>query len=114
MNFGKILRFLLQERELTQKEAATQLHLAKSTINGYIQGIRQPSFETLLQIASYFDVSTDYLLGHSTQRHPVTEPLSEKELFLLGLFRDMTAESQLRIIQLAQFLLYLERRKNKK
>ena len=37
MNFGDILRSLLEERDITQKKLALDLNIAPSTIGGYVQ-----------------------------------------------------------------------------
>jgi transcriptional regulator with XRE-family HTH domain len=58
------LRSLREEKNLTQKELAQVLSLSsKSTITNYEQNDREPDYETLIKIAKYFGVSTDYLLG---------------------------------------------------
>ncbi|MBO5070157.1 MAG: helix-turn-helix transcriptional regulator [Roseburia sp.] len=53
----------MQEKHITQRELASALYLAPSTINGYLQSRRLPDCETLVQIALYLDTSVDYLLG---------------------------------------------------
>ena len=63
MSFGKTLRILIEERNMTQKELAKQLNLAPSTIGNYIQDVREPDFSTLKVLANYFDVSIDYILN---------------------------------------------------
>ena len=46
------------------KDLAAKLHLAPSTLGNYVQGTREPDYDTLRRIADYFGVSIDYLLGH--------------------------------------------------
>ncbi|MBQ1371997.1 MAG: helix-turn-helix transcriptional regulator [Oscillospiraceae bacterium] len=59
MTFGSIVRALIEERGITQKELTRQLNIAPSTLGSYIQGIREPDFEMLKRLAKNFDVSTD-------------------------------------------------------
>ena len=54
MKFGDILRELLEENELTQKQLAQDLNIAPSTLGNYIRNIREPDFETLKIFATYF------------------------------------------------------------
>ncbi len=61
--FCDILRGLIEERGLSQKQLALELQISQSTLGGYVQGAREPDFETLKLFARYFHVSTDYLLG---------------------------------------------------
>ena len=81
MDFPKRLRELRTEREISQEDLAAELNLGKSTISSYeIQG-KQPNFQTLVDLADYFNVSTDYLLGVT----PIRERYSEEQIkFLQG------------------------------
>ena len=90
MNFGDILRALLEEREITQKQLATDLNIAPSTIGSYVQNNSEPDFKMLKQIAEYFDTSIDYLLDHRTR-----QTATHREDDILRIFRNLTAEQQL-------------------
>lgn len=62
--FATRLKALREEKKLTQKELAEALDLnSKSTITNYEQNVREPDFQTLIKIATYFGVTTDFLLG---------------------------------------------------
>lgn len=63
--FGKILRTLRIENDLTQIQLAHKLGVAFSTISMYERGEREPDFETLESIADFFNVTMDYLHGKS-------------------------------------------------
>ena len=63
------LKLLRSEAQLSQAELAKQLKISKSSINMYERGEREPSIETLENIADYFNVDMDYLLGHSNHRN---------------------------------------------
>ena len=89
MNFGDILRRLIEENDLTQKQVAGDLRIAPSTIGGYVQNSSEPDFDTLKMLARYFDVTTDYFLGFRTGK---TNSFREDEL--LRIFRSLTAEQQ--------------------
>lgn len=87
MKFSDKLRMLIEERNLTQKQVALDLNVAASTMGGYVQGSSEPDFDTLLKIAEYFNVSTDYLLGRLSE---TTVNTSEEEL--LRVYRSMKSE----------------------
>jgi len=57
------LRELRIKKKLTQDEFAKILGIARTTYSGYENGSREPDYNTLVKIADYFGVSTDYLLG---------------------------------------------------
>ena len=44
MNFGNILRELLEDNDITQKQLADDLNIASTTIGNYIRGLREPDF----------------------------------------------------------------------
>ncbi len=73
MNFGTVLRALLEERGISQRQLAQELNMAASTVGNYIRGIREPDFDSLCRFADYFSVSTDFLLG----RQPPTASKAE-------------------------------------
>ena len=60
---GKRLKELREERGLTQKQLATLLNLNSVTYLHYEKSLREPPLAVLADIARFFEVSTDYLLG---------------------------------------------------
>lgn len=69
--FGNVLKKLRLEKGISQSELASDLGLAKSAICMYELCQRMPKADsTLKQIAEYFGVSLDYLLGLSEDRFP--------------------------------------------
>lgn len=60
---GKKIATLRKEMKLSQYEMAERLGISRGKLANYEQGSRQPDYETLQQIADFFDVTTDYLLG---------------------------------------------------
>ncbi len=67
---GKRLRKLRLEQGISQSQLAAKLGISQQAIGNYETDIREPDNETLKKIALIFNVSTDYLLGLSNQRHP--------------------------------------------
>lgn len=68
VEFGKRLRELRAERDMTQKQVAERIGGTASIVSAYENGIRQPSYEALIRLARLYGVSTDYLLGVSGKR----------------------------------------------
>ena len=89
MNFGDVLRSLLEERNISQKKLAIDLNIAPSTIGGYVQNSSEPDFETLKRLAKYFDVTTDYLLDYRSGKADTHE-----EDDLLRIFRSLSVEQK--------------------
>lgn len=63
MSFQERLKELRTEKGLSQTALAKELNVSQRSISSWETGFRQPDYETLIMIAKYFDVSTDYLLG---------------------------------------------------
>ncbi len=49
---------------LTQNDMASFLQVADTTYASYEQGRSEPNIETIIKLARFFKVSTDYLLGN--------------------------------------------------
>ena len=60
---GSRLKELREEKGLTQKEVAAQLGLHSVTYLHYEKDQREPPLKILAEMAAFFEVSTDYLLG---------------------------------------------------
>lgn len=89
MFFHQILRVLIDEHNLTQKQLANDLKIPVSTLGGYAQGTSEPDFETLKLLATYFNVTTDYLLNFKSD---IANNYNENEL--LRIFRSLSLEQQ--------------------
>ncbi len=76
----KRLRQLRMEKGITQTTLAGLLGISKSAISTYENGLRMPSEDTLIDIARYFKVSVDYLLGISSIRNTVRTTFTDEEL----------------------------------
>jgi transcriptional regulator with XRE-family HTH domain len=81
------LKQLRSEHNLTQTDLAKILGIAKTTLAAYEQEKSEPSIETLVKIADYFNVTTDYLIGRSDGKTTDLQKLYEK----IGLSEDSIA-----------------------
>jgi transcriptional regulator with XRE-family HTH domain len=73
---GDTLRFLREKTNKTQEEAAKALGIKRSTYSHFENNRNNPDNETLVKMANYFNVSTDYLLG----RDPKEDALKTADL----------------------------------
>lgn len=65
MKFSSRLVSLRKSRGLTQKNIADALGFSTVAIQNYESERRKPTFDALISIADYFNVSLDYLVGRS-------------------------------------------------
>ena len=66
-NFGTHLKMLRKSKNLTQKQLAENIGASESVIQNYELGTRKPTYDMLISLADYFDVSIDYLVGRNIQ-----------------------------------------------
>ena len=74
---GKRMRKLRKKNYYTQADVAKALGVSPSAIGMYEQDRRVPDKETLLKICDFFDVSSDYMLGHLSKPEKMSEVLDE-------------------------------------
>ena len=63
--FPQRLKQCRKQKGLSLKKLAAEFGMSHSTLSKYETGTRRPDPDTLIMLATYFNVSTDYLLGLS-------------------------------------------------
>lgn len=84
------LKSLRNSRRVSQKDFAKELHVSQQTVASWEVGRTEPSNADLKDIADYFNVSTDYLLG----RDETAISLSNLQITLLKIFDTLNVEGQ--------------------
>jgi|GEM_PF-1644021 len=79
------LKQLRELKKISQYELAKDLNVAQSTIGMWESNKRQPDHEMLIKVASYFDVTIDYLLlgNEPTKQKPIDTQFSSEDIALL-------------------------------
>lgn len=111
MKLGNVLKELLDLHSMTQKQLAEALDLSPSALGNYIQGTREPDYGTLIQIADYFRVTTDYLLDHPVKTSASSQEICHREELLLHIFRFLTDDQQEFYLEQGQIFLRQNRKK---
>ena len=88
MRFAEILRSLIEERGLTQRQISNDLQIPPTTLAGYLSS-HEPDIEMLKRLANYFGCTVDFLVGAKTQQ---TNGFYEENL--LRLYRSLPKEQQ--------------------
>ncbi|UZQ51626.1 helix-turn-helix domain-containing protein [Clostridium kluyveri] len=68
---GKIIRQLRKENDITQANLAKAVGVTTSSIGMYETGVRKPSYEVIVKLANYFNVTTDYLLENKESKNTI-------------------------------------------
>lgn len=80
---GDMIKKERLKKDITQSELAKMIGVSPSTIGMYEQNRREPDSESLLKLADFFNVSTDYLLNRNIETiaaHKEGEEYTEDEL----------------------------------
>ncbi|RKN85666.1 helix-turn-helix domain-containing protein [Paenibacillus ginsengarvi] len=70
---GDRIAYLREKRGLTQEELSIKLGISRASLSHYETNRRQPDYETLRNIANFFDISLDYLLGRTNNPQTVLD-----------------------------------------
>jgi transcriptional regulator with XRE-family HTH domain len=72
--YGERIALLREKQSLTQEELANKLGISRAALSHYETSRREPDYETMNKIASFFNVSIDYLLNRSNNPEVVMDP----------------------------------------
>jgi len=107
MKFNVRLKQLRQKNKLTQGELADTLGLKPTAISNYESERNEPSFDKLISLSKFFDVSCDYLLGVTDSYLPVGGEVLDKDIVeFFDLYKQLAPESVPEIKSFAKYLLY--------
>ena len=116
---------LRENKQLKQTEVAKLLNIGAVTYNRYEKGEREPDHNMLVRLATFFNVSVDYLLGindipniaekYSNEKNNSDE-LNTDEQELIQLYRELPPEGKITIKSLAktQYDLYVKPKSDEK
>ena len=63
MRLAERLKHLRTQKKICQKELAIYLNCSTGTVSNYENGVHLPDPQTLVNMAAFYGVSVDYLLG---------------------------------------------------
>lgn len=102
------IRELRKEKGITQEQLADAVNVKKYTIGDWERNRTEPNITTLVAMADYFEVSTDYLLGRSDDTGLVqaNANLTPDEEEILMLYRQMNFQDRNQLKGFAKALVY--------
>ncbi len=77
------IKSLREEKKMTQTDLAKLLGITRSSVNAWEMGISVPSTQYVIELAEFFKISTDYLLGVDTSATIDVSGLTEKDVRLV-------------------------------
>ncbi len=84
MTFGQRLRELRLKNNITQKMLAEKIGVSQQAVARWESDNFAPTADTLIELANFFEVSADYLLGRTDHPSPIRE--------FVGIAEDLTQE----------------------
>lgn len=104
MTFGQRLKKLMADKDITYRQLSQELKIAVSTLSGYTNDHREPDFMTLIQLANYFNVSTDYLLDFTPAYQTGDLKMDPEAQRLLYYYQTLTPEFKRLLLDQAELL----------
>lgn len=63
MNIGKIISELRNEHNINQQQLASAIGVSRRAVSFWESGVNEPKATYIARLATYFGVTSDYLLG---------------------------------------------------
>ena len=109
MTFSETSRALRKEKGLSQVQLAEALKVSKACISMIEIGKNEPTANTLLKYADFFQCTTDYLLGREDDFGNVvvqTEkpaPLPQDEQEILQIYQSLSPAHRSQVLEYARY-----------
>lgn len=104
---GKRIRQLRKDVNMTQGALGLIINKDGTTVGRYENDAIPVPSDVLIALSKYFEISSDWILtGNTAYMHNLDEWLDAKSIELLTMFKKMTTEEQLEMIELFQFKLF--------
>jgi repressor LexA len=97
------LKTLRTDKKISQQKLANDIGVSRSTIAMWETGGSQPDNDNLKELAKYFNVSVDYLLGREEQTPTLDKQLEGIEYALYGELHDLTDSEKEDILSYVKF-----------
>jgi transcriptional regulator with XRE-family HTH domain len=105
ISIGKRIRSLRKQKGLLLIDLAVKLNVLKSSISQWENNKRVPDVTRIKEIAEFFNVSTDYIIGLTdVEYNPKDKQLQD----ILKIYESMNSEKKKEIVDLIKSL-YKER-----
>lgn len=110
MTIGERIRYLRQiTNNITQKKLADATGISRGNLSNYETDRFKPASDAIIAIATYFGVTTDWLLtgkedsGLKSNQNPNHLTLTDNEEKLITLFRQLRDNDKLKIEGIIEF-----------
>ncbi len=118
-SLGQRITFFREKSNLTQKELAEKLKIAKSTMSQYESDERRPNDEIKIMMCNIFNITLDELLGRNAQhtakdQRDLSEFLNNTEIMFDGELHQLDDEDREKLRHALEFVFWQAKEKNKR
>ncbi|EEU31091.1 MAG TPA: helix-turn-helix domain-containing protein [Limosilactobacillus coleohominis] len=99
---GDKIHELRTQKRMSQTDLAKAIHASQQAITKWENGKSEPSSSVINSIANYFNVSTDYLLGRTSEKLPDKDLSKNQKLIAYSIDPDTSDEERDAIIEMVQ------------
>jgi len=99
------IKLLRKEKNLTIRDLEEKIHINRATLSRMENGLQNINDEYLNTLSTFFNVSTDYLLGISEIRNPKDEIKIVSDPIMFSLYeevKELTDEQKTEILEIIQ------------
>lgn len=110
MKTSEIIKILRENKGISQADLARELRVSRSTISMYESDDRIPTSEMFINMADFFNVDVDYLMGRTTKTTILPEtikystPRDQRSRTLLKNMRKLNLDGQDKVIEYSELL----------
>lgn len=99
-DFGKLIRKKLKEKNMTQAKLAEKLNVSKMQVSHYLNGQNDIPYQNMVKICSLLNLNLNAFYGIYDAK------VSDREMMLIELCRDLSEEEMKEVISFATYLKY--------
>ena len=110
---GGRLRKLRKEKGLTQADLARQIGIQQSDLSRMEKGEYRVSLDKLFKILAVFDLDLADFFGDKTVTNDSQQPLSQQDMQILHLLRELSPQSRAEVQEFLEFKLRKERQERR-
>ncbi len=88
---GERIKLLRKDQCITQDQLAEYVNVSRSSVNGYENDGVEPSLSVLVKMADRFNISLDYLLERTEEKHNLNLLDTDTKEFLIKVIEHANA-----------------------
>ncbi len=77
------IKQLRERANITQSDLAKKLNITRSSVNAWEMGISAPSTQYIVELSEIFKVTTDYILGVTSENIIRLDHLNEQQIKII-------------------------------